>query len=171
MTTSATVARELTFYELLDVNPRASTQELQDALAAELYLVDEARLQDAPTGVRRVARDRRLRLHAARAVLLNPTARQGYDRSIGLPAPAAVSRIRCIHTRTAGPQTAAECRRCSPQPELAEGLILARYASSCPSCGEPIDRGSPIGPVDVPGGGRAWVCATCYCAEQAYLPE
>jgi hypothetical protein len=170
MMTTMSVMRELTFYELLDVSPRASTQELREALTAELYLVDEARLRDAPAGVQRVARDRRLRLVAAQAVLLNPVARDGYDRSIGLPAPAARAQVRCIHTRTDGLPTASDCQRCSPQPALTAGLIRARYSSSCPACGAEIERGAAIGPIDAPGGGRAWVCASCYQAEQAYLP-
>ncbi len=162
---TAMAPRELTFYELLDVSPRASDTTLRELLDAELYLVDEARLRDAPALVRRVARDRRLRLQAAQAVLTNPAARRKYDLSIGLPPAPATARVHRLPTSTAAPTRAPQ----APPTDLGGELRQARYAGSCPSCSEPIDRADLIGPITAAGGGRAWVCADCYRTEQAYL--
>jgi hypothetical protein len=160
-------ARELTYYELLDVSPRASGQQLAALLTAELYLVDEVRLPDAPALVRQVARDRRLRLQAAEAVLTNPTARRKYDLSIGLPPAPATARVHRLPTATAAtPVTRAPQ---GPPNDLEGELRQARYASSCPSCSQPIDQGDLIGPITAAGGDRHFVCARCYHTEQAYL--
>ena len=164
----AIAPRELTFYELLDVSPRASDRQLRDLLEAELYLVDEERLHDAPAPVRRVARDRRLRLQAARAVLTNPAARRKYDHSIALPPTPPPARVRHIPNRAGSAAMPAVPPGSGQLAAIGDPLRRARYASTCPSCSEPIERGELIGPITGPGGDPAWVCATCYHTEQTY---
>lgn len=78
------MARQLTWYDVLDVLPGASADEVQRAFEVKESLLRPALISGAPSKVVSAAERARTAIKAARDVLTDPASRQRYDNEIGV---------------------------------------------------------------------------------------
>ena len=78
------MARQLTWYDVLDVLPGASAYEVQRAFEVKESLLSPTLISGAPSKVVSAAERARTAIKAARDVLTDPASRQRYDDEIGI---------------------------------------------------------------------------------------
>ena len=78
------MARQLTWYDVLDVLPGAAAYEVQRAFEVKESLLSPTLISGAPSKVVSAAERARTAIKAARDVLTDPASRQRYDDEIGI---------------------------------------------------------------------------------------